>query len=57
MLVVLRFVLMAITGEIKALFLTIAGALLVWPMYTMAEKNRPRVYDAARIPDDLMPQQ
>lgn len=52
--VALPFVLLLITGEIKVLFLLIAGAWLFWPMYKMVQANKPHTYDPAHLSDELL---
>ena len=53
--VVLPLVLLAITGESKALFLTLTGAFFVYPVIRTVRKNEPRSYAPDRLTDDLFP--
>ncbi|MCB1501259.1 MAG: hypothetical protein KDK07_15995 [Bauldia sp.] len=43
------------TGEVKALFLALAGAIFVIPAFRLLKKNEPRSYDPQRLDDDLFP--
>ena len=43
------------TGEPKALFLALAGAVFVIPTFRLLKKNEPRSYDPLRLDDDLFP--
>ena len=53
--IALPLVLLLITGEIKALFITLAGAAFIVPAFKTMKKNEPRTYDPARLDDDLFP--
>ena len=53
MFVGIPFGLLLYTGEIKTLTLLIVGVLLIWPLKTMMANNRPRHYDAARLPKEF----
>ena len=53
--VVLPLVLLAITGESKALFLTLTGAFFVYPVIRTVRKNEPRSYAPDRLTEDLFP--
>lgn len=51
----LPLVLLLMTGELGMLLAATAGGAFVVGMYGWAQKNRPRNYDAARIPPELLP--
>jgi len=51
----LPLVLLLLTGELGMVLAAAAGGALVAGMYSWAQKNRPRNYDAARIPPELLP--
>ncbi|MCV9939441.1 hypothetical protein OIU35_24085 [Boseaceae bacterium BT-24-1] len=51
----LPLVLLLMTGELGMLLAAAAGGAFVAGMYGWAQKNRPRNYDAARIPPELLP--
>lgn len=53
--VVMPLVLLLMFRDLNALWITIAGAALVWPLYQQMERNSPRTYDPARPPEDLFP--
>ena len=53
--VLLPLVLLVFTGEIKALFITAAGAAFIYPMYRTMKKNEPRTYNPLHLDDDLFP--
>ncbi len=53
--IALPIVLLLVTGEIKALFITIVGAGLVYPLYRTVRANEPRTYSPDHLPDDLLP--
>ncbi|MCB1488774.1 MAG: hypothetical protein KDJ88_15130 [Bauldia sp.] len=44
-----------VTGESKALFLTLTGGFLVFPVVRSLRKNEPRSYDPRSLDDDLFP--
>lgn len=52
--VVLPFVLLLVTGEIKTLFLLATGIFLYWPLSRMVQANKPHSYDPAHIPSELL---
>ena len=53
--VVLPLVLVFVTGESEALFLTLAGVFFVYPVIRVIRKNEPRSYNPQRLDDDLFP--
>ena len=53
--ILLPLVLLVITGEIKALFITLGGAAFIVPVYRTMKRNEPRTYDPAHLDDDLFP--
>lgn len=53
--VVMPIVLLLITGDLKALGITLAGAGLVYPLIRSAQANEPRAYRCEYLPDDLVP--
>ncbi|SDB08205.1 hypothetical protein [Bauldia litoralis] len=53
--VVLPLVLVFVTGEGEALFLTLAGVFFVYPVIRVIRKNEPRSYNPQRLDDDLFP--
>lgn len=53
--VLLPLGLAVVTGESKALFLTLAGGFLVFPVVRSLRKNEPRSYNPDRLDDDLFP--
>lgn len=48
-------VLLLITGDLKALGITLAGVGLVYPLIRSAKANEPRTYRCEYLPDDLVP--
>jgi hypothetical protein len=52
--VALPFVLVFITGQLKALGLLIAGGFLCWPLAKMVQNNTPRAYRPEQIPEELL---
>lgn len=55
MFVVLPLGLLLITGEIKALFITLGGAAFLIPAIRTMKKNEPRSYNPDHLDDDLFP--
>lgn len=53
--VVLPLVLLLLTGEIKALFISIGGLAFIVPAFKTLKKNEPRTYDPRHLDDDLFP--
>lgn len=53
--VVLPIGLLLFTGELKGLFITVAGVGFVYPFYRAMKANEPRSYDPDDIPDELLP--
>jgi len=53
--VVLPLVLLAITGESKALFLTLTGAFFAYPVIRTVRRNEPRNYAPDHLTEDLFP--
>jgi hypothetical protein len=53
--ILLPLVLLLLTGEIKALFITLGGAAFIIPMFRTMKKNEPRTYDPVHLDDDLFP--
>lgn len=53
--VLMPFALVLIFREFKALFITLAGAAFVWPLWKTASANEPRDYNPDQIPPDLYP--
>jgi len=53
--VVLPLVLLAVTGESKALFLTLSGVVFVYPVIRTVRRNEPRSYAPERLTEDLFP--
>lgn len=47
-------VLLFIVHDWRVLGVLVAGALFVWPLWKVAENNRPRSYDPRRPPGELM---
>jgi len=55
MFVVLPVILLFITHQPKGLFVCLAGASLVWPLYKSVRRNRPAVYQPTTPPDIISP--
>lgn len=53
--VALPLLLLLITGEIKALFITLAGAAFIIPVFKTMKKNEPRSYNPDSLDDGLFP--
>lgn len=53
--VALPLVLLIVTGETKALFITLAGAFFIYPVLRATKKNEPRNYLPDRVDEDLFP--
>lgn len=47
--------LLIVTGEPKALFLTIAGVFFLFPAFRTLQKNTPRNYSPQHVPVELLP--
>lgn len=43
------------TGEPKALFIALGGAVFILPTFRLLKKNEPRSYNPERLDDDLFP--
>jgi hypothetical protein len=50
----IQLVLLFVVRDWKLLGVLAAGAALVWPLYRIVEKNRPRRYDPKPPPGELM---
>jgi hypothetical protein len=48
-------ILLLITGDMQALWITLAGAGMVYPLIRSAKANEPRNYRCEYLPDDLVP--
>ena len=46
---------LVLTGEVKALLLTLAGGAFIVPAFRTLKKNEPRPYDPDRLDEDLFP--
>ena len=55
MFVLLPLVLLLLTGEIKALFITVGGLAFIIPAFRTLKKNEPRTYNPDSLDDDLFP--
>jgi hypothetical protein len=44
----------AMTGDWHMLIATIVGAALLWPVFLLMSKNKPRQYTADRLPEELL---
>jgi hypothetical protein len=53
--ILLPLVLLLITREIQALFITLAGAAFIIPAFKTMKKNEPRTYDPDHLDDGLFP--
>jgi len=53
--VVLPLVLLLITGEIKALFISLGGVAFIFPAFRVMKRNEPRTYNPDHLDDDLFP--
>lgn len=53
--ILLPLVLLIITGEVKALFITLAGAAFIIPAFRTVRRNEPRTYNPLHLDDDLFP--
>lgn len=53
--VALPLVLLLFSGELGMLAAALAGGVFVAGLYGWTEKNRPRSYDPARVPPELLP--
>jgi hypothetical protein len=53
--VLLPLALLVVTGEAKALFITLAGAAFIYPVWRTHRRNEPRHYDPARLDEEVFP--
>jgi hypothetical protein len=53
--VLLPMILLLLYRDLNALWLTLAGAAFMYPLYTQLENNAPRTYSPDHVPDELMP--
>lgn len=53
--IVLPLVLLVITGEVKALFISLGGLAFIVPVFRTLRKNEPRTYNPDSLDEDLFP--